>query len=510
MSGLPGRVDFRRNTQCVAPQMACAVQQATTRFLALRDTAVSEFGADRWQELRQVGHDLRLHAIENLDGYLELLEDQVTRAGGQVHWAPTAACARQIVLDIARRHQVKRVVKVKSMATEEIGLALALESAGLSVFETDLGEYIVQLAGEAPSHITGPALHMTKEDIAELFRSKLGASAPADAQLLTRIAADRLRGEFLAADMGISGGNFLVPDTGTLVLVTNEGNGRMCTTLPRVFVAVVGIDKVIPDWESLAVMLTLLPRNATGQKMTAYVSFITGLKPVEGTEGPAEFHLILLDNGRSQMLRDKTLRETLLCIRCGACLNVCPVYNTVGGHAYGWCYSGPIGAILSPQLLGLHAAGDLPFASTLCGACNDICPVKVPITDILLEMRQRVLHEPTARQERSKSTLRAAARVAALVFGSPRLYRWSAEALCLLQAPFRRGGWLHRLPPPLNRWTMARPLPAFRTDFFRWWRARGTGRSQQRLLRASLLVAAAGLVIAAVSSRIHRSKRQGT
>ncbi len=351
-------IDFRANTQHVAPKFIAATQKSTRTAVTKRAQAIAAIGENRWQALRQAGHDIRLHSITHLDEYLPALEERVTQAGGAVHWARDDAEARRIVLEIAARHNAKRIVKVKSMATEEIELNHALTNAGVKVFETDLGEYIVQLAGQRPSHPTAPALHLTKEDIAALFRDKLGVDAPPDPHVLSDIARNKLREEFLAADMGISGGNFLIAETGTLVIVTNEGNGRMCTALPPVHVAVVGIEKVIPDWESLAVMLKLLTRSGTGQMLTAYTNLITP----GGEEGPREFHLVLLDNGRSRILQDEIARETLLCIRCGACANICPVYNNVGGFAYGSIFLGPIGAIVAPQLLGNKIAGDLPFA----------------------------------------------------------------------------------------------------------------------------------------------------
>ena len=338
MNPSPAPIDFRGNTQRVPRQIVTSVRKATTRFLGTRAGVVGQ--VENWEELREAGHNIRLHAINHLDYYLEQMEQRVTEAGGHVHWARTAAEAREIVLSIARQHQVKSVVKAKSMATEEIGLNHAFEAVGIRALETDLGEYIVQMAGTGPSHIIVPAVHLTKEDIADLFSDKLHMDAPADPIRLAEIARQKLRQEFISADMGISGANFLVAETGTLVMVTNEGNGRMCTTLPRVHVAVAGIDKIVPDWESLTVLLKLLARSATGQKITTYTSFITGPRRSEAEHGPREFHLVLLDNGRTAALRDPLTRETLLCIRCGACLNVCPVYNHVGGHAYGWVYSG--------------------------------------------------------------------------------------------------------------------------------------------------------------------------
>ncbi len=472
MSRAMAPIDFRANAQRVPATMPAAVQKATTRFLGTRAALVDLLGQELWQTLRQAGHDLRLHALAHLDRYLEQAEREVVKAGGQVHWARDAAEANRIVLDIAREHGVRLAVKSKSMVTEEIGLNHALEGSGIRVLETDLGEYIVQLLGVGPAHIVVPAFHLSKEEIADLFRTKLGIEALAEAQQLTQIARLRLREEFLAADMGISGGNFLVAETGTVVLVTNEGNGRMCTTVPPLHVAVVGIDKVVPDWESLTVLLKLLARSATGQKLSCYTSFITGPAPTKADTGPGEYHLVLLDNGRSRILETPETRETLLCIRCGACLNICPVYNTVGGYAYGWPISGPTGAIFGTQILGTKVAGGLPFASTLCGACNDICPVKIPITEILLRLRRRVVEGDEQEGPVGPTMARTGARVGALALGTPWLYRLGSRLLQVAQAPFRRDGWLSKLPPPLNRWTMVRPFPAFAADFRTWWCAR--------------------------------------
>jgi L-lactate dehydrogenase complex protein LldF len=476
MSHAPGAIDFRANTQHVPPGMAAAVQKATGKFLGNRATLVEALGNDLWQTLRQTGHDLRLHAITHLDHYLEQAERAVTQAGGHVHWARDAAEANRIVLELARQHQVKKIVKSKSMATEEIGLNHAMQAEGIQVLETDLGEYIVQLLGVGPAHIVVPAFHLSKEEIADLFQKKLGVEAPSEPQQLTQIARMRLREEFLTADMGITGGNFLVAETGTVVMVTNEGNGRMCSTVPPVHVAVVGIDKVVPDWESLTVLLKLLARSATGQKLSSYTSFISGPPRSPAETGPREFHLILLDNGRSRILGAPETRETLLCIRCGACLNICPVYNTVGGYTYGWPISGPTGAMLAPQILGTEVAGALPFASTLCGACNDICPVKIPITEILLHLRRRVVEGDGIAEPVAPAVLRAAARTGAVALARPWLYRFGSALLKWLQAPLTSGGWIQKLPPPLNRWTMARPFPAFASDFRAWWRTRSQRR----------------------------------
>ncbi|MBI5034308.1 MAG: iron-sulfur cluster-binding protein [Chloroflexi bacterium] len=464
------RINFRTNTQHVSPEMISGVQAATTRFLANRGKLVAELG--NWEALRQSASDIRLHTINHLDYYLEQLERNVIAAGGHVHWARDAAQAHKIFLRIAHEHNVKTIVKSKSMASEEIHLNDAMEAAGIHALETDLGEYIIQLAGTGPSHIIVPALHLRKEGIAELFHEKLGVDAPPDPVRLTQIAHEKLRQEFLSAEMGMSGANFMVAETGTIVVVTNEGNGRMVTTQPPVHVAIVGIDKVIPDWESLTVFLKLLARSATGQKISTYTSFITGPRRTEGENGPQEFHLVLLDNGRTKILRDEKTRETLKCIRCGACLNICPVYNNVGGHAYGFAYSGPIGAILSPQLLGTQVAADLPYASTLCGACADICPVKIPIPEILLHLRHRVAEGDAIANAVVPSAMRAMVTASTLSIGMPWLYRFGSQLLKIVEAPFRQDGWLRNLPPPLNRWTSVRPLPAFKAQFRAWWRKR--------------------------------------
>lgn len=463
-------IDFRTNSQRVSPQMIRGVQTATRRFLDNRAKLVEEIG--NWEELRQAAHAIRLHTLEHLDHYLEMLERNVVAAGGNVHWARDGAEANALMISIARERGVKAAVKSKSMASEEIHLNDAMQSAGIRVLETDLGEYIIQLAGTGPSHIIVPALHLTKEGIAQIFRDKLGVDAPPDPARLTFIAQKKLRKEFLNAEMGISGANFMIAETGTIVLVTNEGNGRMCTTQPPLHVAIAGIDKVIPDWETLTVLLKLLARSATGQKISTYTSFITGPCRAETENGPREFHLILLDNGRTKILRDPKTREMLKCIRCGACLNVCPVYKNVGGHAYGFAYSGPIGSILSPQILGTRNAAALPFASTLCGACADICPVKIPIPDILLHLRHRVAEGDAVDQSTTPATMRAMMSVASKSLSASWLYRWGSQMLRIVQLPFRRADWLPKLPPPLNRWTMARPFPAFRNDFRGWWRSR--------------------------------------
>jgi L-lactate dehydrogenase complex protein LldF len=314
---------------------------------------------------------------------------------------------------------------------------------------------------------------MTKEEVATLFCEKLGIDYCPVPEELTEHARVRLRREFLNAGMGISGGNFLIAETGTLVIVTNEGNGRLSTSLPPVHVAIVGIEKVIPDWESAAVLLKLLARSVSGSKITAYNTFITGVRE----QGPKEFHLVLLDNGRSRILADEAAREALLCIRCGACMNTCPIYNQVGGYAYGAVYQGPIGSMLTPLLLGTRTAGALPFASTLCGACAELCPVMIPIPEILLHLRKRYAEGDAFEAPSAPGSIRAIAKAGQRVLGSPALYRLGARLGRTFQAPLKRGEWLPWLPPPLDRWTLARPFPAFQEDFRHWWKEHRRGRT---------------------------------
>jgi L-lactate dehydrogenase complex protein LldF len=463
-------IGFEEYSEHIPPSIPSAVQQATSRFVDGRAARVAEL--PQWEELRQIGSDIRQHTIENMDVYLTRLEAMVRAAGGMVHWASTAEDARQIVVQIAKEHQVKLAVKSKSMASEEIGLNHALEAAGIEALETDLGEYIIQLAGTGPSHIIVPAVHLKKEEIAALFSKKLHIEAPADPIELAHIAREVLRKKFLAAEMGISGANFLVAETGTLVIVTNEGNGRMCTTMPDLHVAVVGIDKVIPDWESLTVFLKLLARSATGQKLSTYTQFITGPRTAEGEFGPKELHLILLDNGRSKILKDPVGRDVLKCIRCGACANVCPVYKNVGGFAYGSFISGPIGAILSPQMFGMPAARELPYASTLCGACAEVCPVKIPIPTILRHLRRRVAQGDNIATLTMPTPIRVTASLASFALAQNWLYRTGTRLLPFFMRIFKRDGWIPSAPYPLSRWTKVRPLPPFTASFRRWWSRR--------------------------------------
>jgi L-lactate dehydrogenase complex protein LldF len=367
-----------------------ALTIATVKATSARDEARAQLGQVYWDHLRDRARAIKAEAINHLDYYLVQFSENVERAGGHVFWAETAEEACRYIAEVAQRRGLKEIVKSKSMMTEEIGLNKALASAGIEAVETDLGEYIVQLANERPSHINMPAIHKSRSDVADLFAEKLGVSRTEEISKMTAVARRLLRARFAGAGMGVTGVNFAIAETGTIALVENEGNIRLTTSLPDVHVAVMGIEKVIPRFEDLDVFLKLLSRSASGQKMCSYVSLLTGVKGSDSQEGPEEFHVVVVDNGRIKMLADKHLRESLYCIRCGACLNVCPVYRKIGGHAYGWVYPGPIGAVLTPQMIGLDQAAALPFASSLCGACGDVCPVKIKLPEMLLHLRHEV------------------------------------------------------------------------------------------------------------------------
>lgn len=439
-----------------------ALTIATTKFIGLRREAFATL--PEGEELRDRARAIKEATLERLDHYLGMLADNVERLGGHVHWAETGAEAREIILRLCRDRGVRMAVKSKSMATEEIELNAALETAGVTPVETDLGEYIIQLARERPSHIIAPAIHKTKGQIAELFSAEVHRRLEADPEVLTAAARKELREKFLQADMGITGANFAVADTGTIVLVTNEGNGRMVTSLPRIHVALMGIEKVIPSMTDLMVFLAILARSATGQKMSVYTTLVRGPRQPGELEGPDEFHLILMDSGRSRQIAG-TLREALYCLRCGACLNVCPVYRQIGGHAYGYTYPGPIGILLTALLKGAHEVKDLAHASSLCGACHEVCPVRIDIPRMLIALRQELDRERIA-----PPAERVLFKTFARVLASPTLYRLSVALGRLAQRPFVRDGRLRRLPLFFAKWTATRDLPpiAPRTFSERW------------------------------------------
>lgn len=378
-------------------QLQKGVSAATRLLVSMREKTVAEI--PDWEELRERGRSIREHTLDHLDGCLEMLEQSVTSQGGHVFRAKDGEAARRYVLDLALGRGVRTLVKGKSMISEEIGLNSALEAHGVEPVETDLGEFIIQLANEHPSHILAPAIHKTKEDISQLFARKLLKPKVIEPKALMAQAREHLRSKFLEAQMGVTGANFVVARTGTVVLTENEGNIRFSTTCPPVLVSIMSLEKVVPDWTDLYVLLNLLIISATGQRLSTYVSFLN--PPMAGNigPGPKEFHLVLLDNGRSRILKDERYRSILRCIRCAACFNVCPVYTKIGGHAYGTVYPGPMGSVLSPLLFGLDAHEELPFASTLCGACKDVCPVMIDIPSLLLELRNDVTMNWKARHK---------------------------------------------------------------------------------------------------------------
>jgi L-lactate dehydrogenase complex protein LldF len=430
-------------------------------FADRRAAARAAYGAQAFEELRAASAAIRDRALACLDAWLLRFEAEATRRGTIVLWAEDAREARELVLDICARHGLKKAIKSKSMLSEEAALNAALEQSGVRPVETDLGEYILQLANEPPSHIIAPAIHKDQAQVAELFRRHHVGKPSADIAQMTREAREALRPHFLSADLGISGGNFLVAETGSVAIVTNEGNGRMVTTLPRVHVAITGIEKVIPTLEDLSSLNRILPRSATGQAIENYFSILTGPRRPGDTDGPEHMVVILVDNGRTRLV-GSDLKEMLRCIRCGACMNHCPVYQTIGGHAYGWVYPGPMGSVLTPVYQGLESALDLPQAATLCGACEVACPVMIPLPELLRRLREHQT-ERGLRPWQERVALRAWAFAAA----RPRLYalltRIAARVLRLLRD---RNGMIRTLPLDPG-WTLGRDFPAPEGKTFR-------------------------------------------
>jgi L-lactate dehydrogenase complex protein LldF len=463
--GMPSFPEAARDSVANA-QLRRNLTHATHAIRAKRAHAVAELGD--WSGLRAAAKAIKDHTLANLDTYLTRLESSVAAAGGQVHWADGADEANEIVARLTAAAGADTVVKVKSMATQETGLNEALRRHGITAIETDLAELIVQLGHDLPSHILVPAIHRNRAEILDIFRREM-PDAPADLTedpvRLAAAARAHLRRTFLSAQVGISGANFAIADTGSIVVVESEGNGRMSVTLPRTLISVVGVEKVLPSWRDLEVFMALLPRSSTAERMNPYTSIWTG---VTRGDGPSQFHLVLLDNGRTDSLADPVGRQALRCIRCSACLNVCPVYERAGGHAYGSPYPGPIGAILSPQLRGLSDPVDasLPFASSLCGACYEVCPVAINIPEVLVDLRAAVPKHATEK---------VVFALAAYVLRSPRRLALAQRLGGLVRPLVARRGRIRRLPPPLSAWTDTRDAPAPPRESFRAWWARTHG-----------------------------------
>jgi L-lactate dehydrogenase complex protein LldF len=452
------------------PQLRKNVAHAIDVIQAKRGKLVVE--KTDWQALRTAGAAIRTHALENLGAYLTQFEERCTAAGGVVHWAADAAEARQIILNLLREENASEVIKIKTMTSAEIQLNPFLEAAGVRTYETDLAEIILQLGEDEPSHIVVPALHVNRAQVREIFARRMGLKDLSDdPRELTNAARNYLRRKFLDIPTAISGANFLVAETGSVVVVESEGNGRMCLTLPRTMITLAGIEKVLPRFQDLEVMLQVLARSATGERMNPYTSIWTGVTP---GDGPQKFHVVLLDNGRSSILAKKTERQTLKCIRCAACMNACPVYRQTGGHAYGSVYPGPIGAILTPQLMQMHHAQTLPFASSLCGACYEVCPVKINIPEVLLELRSQVVNQERREAGRLFDPMYLGLRIANLIFSRAWIFHTAQFFGRIGLGVFtRKDGWIHSLPSVGGKWTQTRDLRGLpKQTFHGWWAAR--------------------------------------
>ena len=454
------------------PQLRKNVAHATDVIQAKRAKLVAE--KTDWQELRDAAAAIKEDVLDNLAGYLEQFEAQCTAHGGVVHWAWNAAEARKIIIGILREENATEAIKIKTMTSAEIDLNKAMESAGIKAIETDLAEIILQLGEDEPSHIVVPALHVSRSQVRDIFARRMGLSNLSDdPQALTAAARTYLRRNFLTVPTAISGANFLVAENGGVAVVESEGNGRMCLTLPKTMITIAGIEKVIPRFQDLEVMLQVLARSATGERMNPYTSLWTGVTP---GDGPQKFHVVLLDNGRSSILAKRSERQTLRCIRCAACQNTCPVYRQTGGHAYGSVYGGPIGAILTPQLQKLQHAQTLPYASSLCGACYEVCPVKINIPEVLIELRAQVVNQERKQSARFLDLMYLGMRIANWFMTDSQRFRFAQRwARFGLRFFTRKDGWIHSLPSLGSRWTMTRDLRGLPRQTFRdWWAARPT------------------------------------
>jgi L-lactate dehydrogenase complex protein LldF len=452
------------------PQLRKNVAHAIDVIQAKRAKLVAE--KTDWQELRTAASAIRAHVLDHLSFYLEQFEARCKAAGGEVHWAADAEEARQTILGLLRQERATEVIKIKTMTSAEIQLNPFLEAHGVKAYETDLAEIILQLGEGEPSHIVVPALHVNRSQVREIFARRMGLEHLSDdPQELTNAARTYLRKKFLEIPTAISGANFMIAETGAVSVVESEGNGRMCLTLPKAMITLAGIEKVLPRYDDLEVMLQILARSATGERMNPYTSLWTG---VSKGDGPERFHVVLLDNGRSKILARERERQTLKCIRCAACMNACPVYRQTGGHAYGSVYPGPIGAILTPQLMGMQHAQSLPYASSLCGACYEVCPVKINIPEVLLDLRAEVVDQERKQVKRAFDPMYVGLRVANVLFSrawlfhaAQRVGRWGARLVT------RKDGWIHSLPSVGAEWTQTRDLRGLpKQTFHEWWAER--------------------------------------
>lgn len=446
--------DFMRNA------MASAQDRLRGRKLAATD--LDEDIGD-WEEWRSAGEEIRRHTLENLDFYLNQLSETFSKKGGHVYFADTAEDATRYIQEVAKKKNAKKITKAKSMVTEEIGLNEALEKIGCEVYETDLAEYILQIDDhDRPSHIVVPSLHKNKEQIRDTFRDKAGYTGTEEPRELTAFARSQLREVFLEADIGITGCNFAVADSGSICLVTNEGNANMVTTFPDTQISVMGMERIVPTWEELDVLVNLLSRSAVGQKITTYVTNLTPQLQEDSVDAPKEFHLVILDGGRSNALGTE-FQSALHCIRCAACVNVCPVYRQIGGHAYGSIYQGPIGAVLSPILGGYEEYGELPFASSLCAACTEACPVRIPLHEQLIRHRENYV------AQKGKNSEKMAMKAFGIGASSPSLFQGAVKGLPSIMKPFVKEESISSGPGPMKLWTAVREFPAPGKSNFRNW-----------------------------------------
>lgn len=471
MSAHPLIFNERVDKALADPILKKALPLTQDRLRGGRINAAEQLGnVEEWRELAS---QIRSHTIANLDSYLEELVTNVRKNGGHVHFAATSDDAVEIITGIVKEKNAKSVVKSKSMVSEEVHINKHLEDMGIKVVESDLGEYIIQLANETPSHLIAPAIHKTREQVREMFSKVAGRQLSDETTELTAFAREKLRQEFLQADIGISGCNFAVAESGSVVLVSNEGNARLTTTVPKVHIAMMGMERIVPTWNELDMVVSMLTRSATGQKISVYVTGINSPRQSEDSDGPEEFHLVILDNGRSNIL-GTAYQEALNCIRCGACLNVCPVYRHIGGHAYGGVYSGPIGAVLTPLLGGYEEWLELPYASSLCGACSEACPVKIPLHDLLIEHRKDEVEMGLA-----PFSEKMAFKGFSFATSHPSVYETAVKLAHSGMGFLAKDGVISKGPGMLGGWTDVRDLPQPAKQSFReWWKKEGKGRNQ--------------------------------